>query len=1124
MRFIKRNEGAISIFLCIVLLAILVLAGVLVDGTRLNFSQTQVESALDSSSKSALANYNYMLKELYGLMALSDNDPEVLRDGILYYFERNLMVKGIEDEEEVSFLNFFGFNGSEKIPPLDLYDYMVEDLTVQPLYNLSEPEVLRAQILEYMKYRGPKALATGLMDKFMIFGGFKKQADILEKKIDVDEDLTDIKKHQIKASDNMMTVNSFGKDLDVSSKYEEVAEYIVDAMSLEKDCIQLEEEIEALGDELKDVTDEIEKSNIEMRKIENDIMKRMLEAFAEDKTPPDTSAEEEKIRQLGERINELQAGIEDKIKEKEEKESELSTKKEELDSKRSKISQVNNEILSNLKKFIDAAKDTASSLETVRDKSISTVNKIDNINTELEGEVNEFSDFTRMDLGSKKETISTEDINPKINEVKHNLSILESIKNNIEESKIDKLTLKEFSDKVPSLDEVKKKINTEYVKNQMRNYKGIENGNAIDYYVDKGAISDKAEEDEEDPRDFFNEFIKSGGSELEEDENKIEENLKEIPKDAPSKEGYKPTEIELIENDEKIIEGILKIMEEMEYTNSEYSSGMLYGGGKGLEAFDAGSMSFSKSGPVKKALSLFSKMAELFVEGVSKVRDDMYINEYIMGNFMNYTTNPEKDYDLRGKLMKERPVFFDANNADVEYILIGSEEESLNILGVKAQINLIRFALNAIAIYTDPQKVNAALKTATAVAGWSAIGVPIVHTLIMMGWAMAESMFDVHLLMKGESVPIFKTRNTWITDPKNMGTKIREIFEKEAKKRAKEVAGYAIDYTEGIVTGYAGDAADILEDYILTKVNALVDKAFMHIENPIREGMHSAENIFKDLEQSINVKIEGEVGEIINSIGSKVESLLNDYMNTFKNSTLGDFKLNKDAIMGIDYTELLESCEEFQMFKGMNVEDGIKELKMMISKGESIGSYTVEKTSLMVNSLIFNTLESTKEKIKGEIESKIKSSLDKLKVEFNKVISNAAKEGKEKVSGIIDSIGNSSGTAGSKAGGVSLAKGKMETNLKASLVSMNYTDYLRLLLLFESGEKKIKRIADLIEMNIRKETGDVSFSMSNCSTYMRVEATVSIKYLFMTQPFMPKKYRRNKESRIEFTIPLYKGY
>jgi len=48
-------------------------------------------------------------------------------------------------------------------------------------------------------------------------------------------------------------------------------------------------------------------------------------------------------------------------------------------------------------------------------------------------------------------------------------------------------------------------------------------------------------------------------------------------------------------------------MEEMEYTNSEYSSGMLYGGGKGLEAFDAGSMSFSKSGPVKKPFPYFLK-------------------------------------------------------------------------------------------------------------------------------------------------------------------------------------------------------------------------------------------------------------------------------------------------------------------------------------------------------------------------------------------------------------------------------------------------------------------------------------------------------------------------------------
>jgi len=66
--------------------------------------------------------------------------------------------------------------------------------------------------------------------------------------------------------------------------------------------------------------------------------------------------------------------------------------------------------------------------------------------------------------------------------------------------------------------------------------------------------------------------------------------------------------------------------------------------------------------------------------------------------------------------------------------------------------------LNVIAIYTDPTKFNAALEVATVVAGWTGgVGVPIVHTLIMMAWAMAESLFDVYLLLKGESIPIFKT-------------------------------------------------------------------------------------------------------------------------------------------------------------------------------------------------------------------------------------------------------------------------------------------------------------------------------------------------------------------------------
>jgi len=89
-----------SIFLCVVLLITIAIPAILVEGTRIKAAQTQIESALDISAKSALANYNYLLKELYGLMALSSDDPDLLMEEIIYYLERNLMVEGIKNTKQ----------------------------------------------------------------------------------------------------------------------------------------------------------------------------------------------------------------------------------------------------------------------------------------------------------------------------------------------------------------------------------------------------------------------------------------------------------------------------------------------------------------------------------------------------------------------------------------------------------------------------------------------------------------------------------------------------------------------------------------------------------------------------------------------------------------------------------------------------------------------------------------------------------------------------------------------------------------------------------------------------------------------------------------------------------------
>jgi hypothetical protein len=84
---------------------------------------------------------------------------------------------------------------------------------------------------------------------------------------------------------------------------------------------------------------------------------------------------------------------------------------------------------------------------------------------------------------------------------------------------------------------------------------------------------------------------------------------------------------------------------------------------------------------------------------------------------------------------------------------------------VKAELLLLRFAVNTLHVYTDPEKKQLAYSIATAVAGWwtGGAGVPIVANLIMCGWGMGEAVVDVEHLLKGKAVPFYKLKGDWET-------------------------------------------------------------------------------------------------------------------------------------------------------------------------------------------------------------------------------------------------------------------------------------------------------------------------------------------------------------------------
>lgn len=1120
MRIMKKNEGAISIFLCIILLAMMVLASVLVEGTRVKSATTQMESALDSSAKSALANYNYLLKELYGLMALAGDDPELLKDEITYYLERTLMIADTKENDSESeslwnfindsktgsaVLDFFGF-GDDTLPPLDLYDYEIEELKVQPIYNLSEPEVLRAQILEYMKYRAPKQLAEGLMDKFLTFKDFKKQADVLSQKIDVDKKLSDIKENQITASDNMVTVNKFSTDFNISNQLETAAGYVLQKIKIEKEIENqkalikdIEAEIEEYEREIDELKAEIKKKKEESKKKEENTGDSEGKEGADNSEDGNTEEAEEDTSEENRRINELRALIKDLEDSVPGIKSNIENYEKELKTKKSQIEQIKTTLLNYLDKTFNAAQKSKNALVSIRDDSKKTVEMIDGINEGLKGETNEFSNSVRVDLGSKKEKISTEDLNPKITQVEHNISILKHLENYINNGKMDELGLSDFDGRVPDIDEIRERLNIALVTAKIGEYNGKINNNPIDYYEDKGIISDGPKDGEKDPRDSVKDFVKNGGPQ---DEEEIKESEKKMPEDVPSKKGYVGTSLEEIGKDKEYIDSILKIIGSLEYFSSQKLSKDT-GDIKDISLKDA-SFSGKDTGFSKNGLSIISQFSDMFVDGLSDLRDEIFIDEYIMGNFVNYTTDLEKDLDLRGQPMKNRPVFFDKNNADVEYVLWGSENESTNLLAIKAQITLVRFALNTIAIYTDRTKYNTAWLQANYIAGWSGFGVLIVHTFIMLAWAMAESLFDTYYLLQGESIPILKTKNTWITDLDGLAKTISEESINQTKEHAKSAIDNAIDYAENEVESFLDKASTTVWDYIDGKIDLLVDKAFAGIENPFGENTYSADNIFEDVEDTLTVRVDGELGEIMNQIGNEAHNLLIKKMRELEEETLGSFF--PDKIIGTDYTDV------FNQYRERNFKEVIAELTSIVSQGESLPGLNVEETSKKINSLIFNSIQDAKNKVKLSIKQKIMEYKSRLVASFKETLQKAAKEGKEEINKFIDSLGN---TQDSKT---------MKTSLKASFLTMKYTDYLRLFLLVMDSDKKVARVADLIQVNMRKASGNDSFKMSDCNTYMRVEAAVSIKYLFLSKPFIPESLRTEDGKRIKIDTVLYKGY
>ena len=258
---------------------------------------------------------------------------------------------------------------------------------------------------------------------------------------------------------------------------------------------------------------------------------------------------------------------------------------------------------------------------------------------------------------------------------------------------------------------------------------------------------------------------------------------------------------------------------------------------------------------LERIRKFFGTIGQLLKGAGESLVKSLYMNEYIVSAFKNYTTvGNVLEHDI-GWLRPLDKSFFD--RAEVEYIVFGQFSEESNIAAAKRSITIIRLVFNLLHVYTDPQKLASTFNLASTIAGWTIIGVPIVQNFLLISWAAAESWLDAEKLMAGEQVPLIKTSKSWFLDWDTLYDYLISNVIGSVKDFVADKAGEIID-----------EGAKYLEETVMAFINSQLDDIFSGITETWCE---AAETVSQEAETLVNSI---DFSDMSNIAGETVESFL----------------------------------------------------------------------------------------------------------------------------------------------------------------------------------------------------------------------------------------------------------
>lgn len=423
--------------------------------------------------------------------------------------------------------------------------------------------------------------------------------------------------------------------------------------------------------------------------------------------------------------------------------------------------------------------------------------------------------------------------------------------------------------------------------------------------------------------------------------------------------------------------------------------------------------------------------------------------------------------------------------SEVEYIIYGGNTPFSSCSKAYGTIYLIRFAFNTIYAFQDVEIKGIATSMATALFGVPPLTplIPLAKIAITLGFSIAESTYDLYQLKKGEAVPLIKRSDTFVMKPTNALAAANTALVDVAVNTAEEKLNSLLDKTDEELEKWINDNGTELKD-ITDKVTNSITEKYTNYAKEITDQLVIAIN-------NINLSESSEAGADTGytpAKGEKVKQQLTEWVNG---------KTGTDEILK----------EIYQNALNVVVDNGY--IKQMFDAMKETATSTITDVNSIINTKVNEIMTSINNVIQAKIDvlqTTVGSKIHEFSIKCKAELEAAAKEGAAKLKDtLVTKINETFGDS-------SLGK-DAANNTVANFTSWSYSNYLSLFLmisLYANEQEVICRMADVIQLNMEQydkkfPTGSAdngAFLLKNSTTHIKIEATIEVKPLMMTLPFM----------------------